>query len=1177
VSKADLATIIGDRSETSAQRLIHTVVALLAPDCLPLFLSDQWSPYAIALLTHFGHWVEVPHRFKRSRPPKPRWRPLPGLQLLLMLTMDDLHPNKVLIINSLLLAILLAGIPVSVAGARACPRGLSTRPDSATRLTTPPTGASDQNPAFSPDGVRIVFTRFENGYNVGPAGLFLLDPSSGQVARLTLPEDQDNVNLPGSAWNATNDRVVFASDRAEADDLWHVAPDGTDFSRIATHTGLPRYIEPSWSPSAQWIVFEASQPGPGEDGYAGKIWKMCSDGSGLTQLTSDPAFDDRQPNWSPAGDHILFQRRSLPDGQWDIYAITSDGSHLRNVTDDLEASDTDASWSPDGRWIVYSSDHGSLPVPNLFAIPATGGTPIRVTHDDTHEDGAPSWSPDGKWIAFESHPGQDENTPAALWRIAAPVIIGGDKWALWTEGTHLRGANIYQRRVYPDLDGSEFMGPGPVGPPYIQEDFDRLAAMGANYVNISHPGLFTETEPYTVDLDIQANLDNLLAMVTQANLFAVITFRTGPGRSEFWAFWGEDTTSDPEGGWFDPSYYNNRVWGDQNAQDAWVAMWRYTAQRYKDNPVVVGYDLMCEPNSNEVGSYPLGAPLDIWDPDEFYSTYADTLYDWNQLYPRITAAIREVDPDTPILIGGMAYSAVEWLPYLQPTGDSRTVYTVHQYEPFVYTHQEPPDLTNSYPGVFDADEDGNDDQVNRDWLDNLLTTIDTFTATHNVPVAANEYGLMRWEPGADAFMDDEMDLFEERGMNYALWAWEPAWPPWAQEVDAFNFRHGPDPDNHTDVISSTLMNVIMAYWGLNQDYPSTWTCPDFAPPPSVGMEDVQAVANRWLMPRTGPDWNPFYDRDADGDIDIIDIMRVAARWGDSCQGSGPPTPTPTPTPTPSPTPGLSAVNDFLYQLQNLDLTAIGNTAYDLVVMDYSSDGTEAGEFTAEQITALKHSPGGEKTVLAYMSIGEAEDYRFYWQDGWTPGNPVWLDAENPDWPGNYKVHYWDPDWQTIIFTYTDRLLDAGFDGAYLDIIDAYEYYADQGRTTAAQEMADFVAAIRAHAHLRDPDFYIFPQNAPELASLIPAYLNSVDGIGQENIYYGYEDDDVMTPPAITAELEGYLDVFKNAGKLVLTVDYATTPAHVDDAYAKSQAKGYVPFVTVRDLDQLTINPGHEPD
>lgn len=62
-----------------------------------------------------------------------------------------------------------------------------------------------------------------------------------------------------------------------------------------------------------------------------------------------------------------------------------------------------------------------------------------------------------------------------------------------------------------------------------------------------------------------------------------------------------------------------------------------------------------------------------------------------------------------------------------------------------------------------------------------------------------------------------------------------------------------------------------------------------------------------------------------------------------------------------------------------------------------------------------------------------------------------------------------------------------------------------------------------------------------------------------------------------ARLEAYLDMFKHAGKLVLAVDYASTPAPVDDAYAKSLAKGYVPFVTVRDLDQLIINPGHEPD
>jgi hypothetical protein len=221
---------------------------------------------------------------------------------------------------------------------------------------------------------------------------------------------------------------------------------------------------------------------------------------------------------------------------------------------------------------------------------------------------------------------------------------------------------------------------------------------------------------------------------------------------------------------------------------------------------------MVEPNAN-------GVLLGIDDPAEFYPAQANTLYDWNQLYPEITAAIRQVDANTPILVGGMGWSAVDWLPYLQPSGDPRTVYVVHQYAPFEYTHQEPPPSL-TYPGTFDVNWDGVDDQVDRAWLDTYLSPVDTFAATSGVPVAANEFGVQRWEPGADQFMDDEMDLFEERGMNYALWVWDPSWPPWAGN-DEFNFRHGPDPGNHVDVVSSDLMDVIVEHWGRNTVRPST--------------------------------------------------------------------------------------------------------------------------------------------------------------------------------------------------------------------------------------------------------------------------------------------------------------------------------------------------------------------
>ena len=389
-----------------------------------------------------------------------------------------------------------------------------------------------------------------------------------------------------------------------------------------------------------------------------------------------------------------------------------------------------------------------------------------------------------------------------------------DKFSLWTGKTQLRGANIWQAIVIPDLDGPDFKGPGPVGPPYTQNDFNRLAAWGANYVNISHPGLFTKTPPYTLNPNIQTYLDNLLTKIANADMFAVISIRTGPGRAEF----SLCCDVEPE----NEKYFNDSMWRSRAAQNAWVAMWRYMANRYRENLIVVGYDLMVEPNSNAVGSDARN-PLDIWDPDEFYDNYRGTLLDWGQLYPRITRAIREVDSKTPILIGGMSYSAIAWMPYLKPTGDPRTVYMVHQYEPQDdYTHQDPP-LIHSYPDVFDIDGDGVDDQFNRAWLNNLLSTVDTFAATHGVQVAVNEFGLIRWEPGAARYMDDLISLFEQRGMNHALWEWQTSWAPFAMDVHDFNIRLGPNPNNRTDVASSSLIKVIKKYWSRNTIRPSNAT------------------------------------------------------------------------------------------------------------------------------------------------------------------------------------------------------------------------------------------------------------------------------------------------------------------------------------------------------------------
>jgi cysteinyl-tRNA synthetase len=275
-------------------------------------------------------------------------------------------------------------------------------------------------------------------------------------------------------------------------------------------------------------------------------------------------------------------------------------------------------------------------------------------------------------------------------------------------------------------------------------------------------------------------------------------------------------------------------------------------------------------------------------------------------------------------------------------------------------------------------------------------------------------------------------------------------------------------------------------------------------------------------------------------------------------------------------PDWQAVDDFLYQLQRADPDRIGETAFDLAVVTLATAGS-----SPEVIPALKISPGGPKIILCYMSIGQSETYRWYWNPDWEKEPPSWLDVPDEVWAGDHWVHYWDPGWQQIIYgtpnAYLDQILALGFDGVYLDRVDAYWYYQDQGRTSAAQEMVDFILDFTEYARKKHPGFGIFPQNAEELGIQFPKYLDAMTGIGVEDLYYGYPRDHEPSPADWTAEREVILDQWVAAGKLVLTIDYTARPAQISDAYFRSNSHGYVPYVTDRALGRLRINPGFEPD
>jgi cysteinyl-tRNA synthetase len=141
---------------------------------------------------------------------------------------------------------------------------------------------------------------------------------------------------------------------------------------------------------------------------------------------------------------------------------------------------------------------------------------------------------------------------------------------------------------------------------------------------------------------------------------------------------------------------------------------------------------------------------------------------------------------------------------------------------------------------------------------------------------------------------------------------------------------------------------------------------------------------------------------------------------------------------------LYLINPENYSDKTSFISALQATNYDILIIDLFFDDTA---LWADEVLSLKtKANGGARLVIAYMSIGEAENYRYYWEDNWGIGNPDWIVAMNPYWEGNYVVEYWREEWQDIIYgnddSYLFKIMEAGFDGVYLDIIDAFEYFEE---------------------------------------------------------------------------------------------------------------------------------------
>lgn len=179
----------------------------------------------------------------------------------------------------------------------------------------------------------------------------------------------------------------------------------------------------------------------------------------------------------------------------------------------------------------------------------------------------------------------------------------------------------------------------------------------------------------------------------------------------------------------------------------------------------------------------------------------------------------------------------------------------------------------------------------------------------------------------------------------------------------------------------------------------------------------------------------------------------------------------------------------------------------------------------------KKANGGKRAVLAYISVGESEDYR---ADVKGKGKTSWATTKSTGWAGNRIVKYWDPEWKRIVKARVRKAMAAGYDGVYLDRIDAYEQV--KAPSGSRKEMIKLVKEIAAEARGQNGNAAVAVQNAEELLN-DDGYVDAIDAVGKEDLYHGVHHDGKRNAADGVRHSTKLLKKAKAKGKGVYVVEY----------------------------------------